>query len=149
MCGHLPMCISVTTLLNYSPRSASISHFFRRPRRLFWNWSLSPSPCKGCHGIQFYNNTIEIMPVSNDASLGHHQFTQFSCIQIFLTHCGPVLPYGSWLTLGQVCLVACSAPSHCLDQWWQQCQNHPYLVRKFIAPHKSCLIEGGRCWHPS
>ena len=34
-----------------------------------------------------------------------------------------------------------------------ECRNHPYftyLVRrlKFIAPHKLCLIEKGRSWHP-
>ena len=36
---------------------------------------------------------------------------------------------------------------------WAECQKHlyfRYLVRrlKFIAPHKLCLIDGGRSWHP-
>ena len=60
--------------------------------------------------------------------------------------------------------------SHFLIQWWPKslkricitrpqiikpgCQNHSYftyLVQrpKFIAPHKSCLVDRGRAWHPS
>ena len=42
-----------------------------------------------------------------------------------------------------------------ISQYWSrsECQKHlysTYLVRgpKFIAPHKSCLIERGQSWHP-
>ena len=66
----------------------------------------------------------------------------------FYSSVGCFYPSG---TTGRV--VSSNTEQSVFSQSYAECQKHSYftyLVRrpKFIAPHKLCLTEGGRSWHP-